>query len=192
MSDLGSHWNDLPFWALDLDAPSTIEAGGPPPHAEIAPASMWAKYTYPARGRRGPVTLTWYQGAEQPALLREKKIPAWGSGVLFVGDGGMLLSDYDKHLLLPEQKFANYQRPKETIPPSIGHHREWLQACKTGAPTTCPFSYAGPLTEANHLGNVAFRAGTKLEWDPKAMRFPNQPDAETFLRREYRAGWSLL
>ena len=40
MSDLGSHWNDLPFWALKLDAPLTIEATGPPPHPEIAPASM--------------------------------------------------------------------------------------------------------------------------------------------------------
>jgi predicted dehydrogenase len=191
MSDLGSHWNDLPFWALDLDAPLTIEAGGPPPHLEIAPASMWARYTYPARGKRGPVTLTWYQGSEQPAPLREKKIPAWGSGVLFVGEAGMLLSDYDKHLLLPEEKFAKYERPKETIPPSIGHHQEWLRACKTGEPTTCPFSYAGPLTEANHLGNVAFRAGTKLEWDAKAMRFPNHPEADKFLRREYRDGWKL-
>ena len=192
MSDLGSHWNDLPFWALDLDAPLTIEAGGPPPHPEIAPASMWAKYTYAARGQRGPVSLTWYQGAEQPALLREKKIPAWGSGVLFVGEGGMLLSDYDKHLLLPEDKFAKYERPKQTIPPSIGHHQEWLRACKTGAPTTCPFSYAGPLTEANHLGNVAFRAGAKLEWDAKAMRFPNRPEADKFLRRQYRDGWKLM
>ena len=191
MSDLGSHWNDLPFWALDLDAPRTIEAGGPPPHAEIAPASMWAKYTYATRGARGPVTLTWYQGAEQPALLKQGKIPAWGSGVLFVGDDGMLLSDYDKHVLLPEEKFATYQRPKESIPPSIGHHQEWLKACKTGAPTTCPFSYAGPLTEANHLGNVAFRAGTRLEWDAGAMRFPNHPDADTFLRRQYRDGWKL-
>jgi len=191
MSDLGSHWNDLPFWALDLDAPVVIEAGGPPPHPEIAPASMWAKYTYAARGQRGPVTLTWYQGAEQPALLKERKIPAWGSGVLFVGEDGLLLSDYDKHLLLPEEKFAQYERPKETIPPSIGHHQEWLRACKTGSATTCPFSYAGPLTEANHLGNVAFRAGAKLEWDAKAMRFPNHPDAEKFLRHEYRTGWKL-
>jgi len=191
MSDLGSHWNDLPFWALDLDAPLTIEAGGPPPHPEIAPASMWARYTYGARGKRGPLSLTWYQGAEKPALLRDKKIPAWDSGVLFVGEGGMVLADYDKHLLLPEDKFAGFQRPKESIPASIGHHQEWLRACKTGEPTTCPFSYAGPLTEANHLGNVAFRAGTKLEWDAKNMRFPNHPDADKFLRREYRDGWRL-
>ena len=49
MSDLGSHWIDLPFWALKLRAPSTIEASGPPPHPEIAPASMQATYEYGAR-----------------------------------------------------------------------------------------------------------------------------------------------
>ena len=191
MSDLGSHWNDLPFWALKLDAPKTVEASGPPPHPEIAPASMSARYEYGARGGLPPVTLTWYQGTSKPALWRESKIPRWDSGCLFVGDRGMILSDYGKHVLLPEKDFADFQRPPQSIPPSLGHHQEWLQACKTGTPTTCHFGYAGPLTEANHLGNVAYRAGKKLEWDPVGMRFPNAPDAERFLRREYRPGWSL-
>ena len=103
----------------------------------------------------------------------------------------MLLSDYGKHVLLPEKEFADFQPPPKTIPPSLGHHQEWLHACKTGAPTTCHFGYAGPLTEANHLGNVAYRAGVELEWDAERMRIPNAPAAERFLRREYRSGWSL-
>lgn len=191
MSDLGSHWNDLPFWALDLDAPTAIEAGGPPPHPEIAPASMWARYDYAARGDRPALSLTWYQGTEKPAIWKEKGIPQWGDGVLFVGEKGMLLSDYGKHVLLPEDRFQDYERPAPFIPDSIGHHEEWLHACRTGEPTTCHFGYAGPLTEANHLGNVAYRAGKRLEWDAAAMRFPNAPSAERYLRREYREGWSL-
>jgi hypothetical protein len=192
MSDLGSHWNDLPWWALDLDAPLTIEAGGPPAHPEIAPASMWARYTYGPRGARPGLTLTWYQGAEKPEILKNGGIPPWGNGVLFVGSEGMLLADYGKHLLLPEAKFANFTRPPQSIPPSIGHHKEWIEACKTGSPTTCPFAtYSGPLTEANHLGNVAYRAGKKLEWDSANMKFPNAPDAEKFLSRTYRDGWVL-
>ncbi|RFC48255.1 MAG: hypothetical protein DVB23_000646 [Verrucomicrobia bacterium] len=191
MSDLGSHWNDLPWWALDLDAPLTIEAGGPPAHPEIAPASMWARYTYGPRGNRPGLTLTWYQGAEKPEILKKGGIPPWNNGVLFVGSEGMLLADYGKHLLLPEAKFANFARPPKTIPPSIGHHKEWIEACKTGKPTTCPFSYSGPLTEANHLGNVAYRAGKKLEWDSAQMKFPNAPEAEKFLSRTYRDGWVL-
>ena len=191
MSDLGSHWNDLPWWALDLDAPLTIEAGGPPPHPEIAPASMWARYTYGPRGSRPGLTLTWHQGAEKPEILKSGGIPPWPSGVLFIGEGGMLLSDYGKHVLLPESKFANFTPPAKSIPPSIGHHKEWIEACKTGGPTTCPFSYSGPLTEANHLGNVAYRAGKKLEWDAKGMKFPNAPEADKFISRMYRDGWSL-
>ncbi len=192
MSDLGSHWNDLPFWALNLDAPLSIESSGPPPHAEIAPASMTATYQYGARNGRAPVKVAWYQGTYRPLLWEQKQIPQWASGVLFVGDKGMLLADYGKHLLLPENQFVDFVRPPQSIPDSVGHHKEWLNACKTGSPTTCHFGYSGPLTEANHLGNVAFRAGKKIEWDAKNMRIPNAPEAERFLKREYRSGWKLL
>ena len=191
MSDLGSHWNDLPFWALKLDAPLTIAASGPPPHRELAPASMSATYEYGARGEMPSVKMVWYQGAAKPPQFTEKLIPQWRDGVLFVGEKGMLLADYAKHTLLPEKDFEGFQPPPRSIADSVGHHREWIQACKTGAPALCHFGYSGPLTEANHLGNLAFRAGKKLEWDTKTMRIPNARDAERFLGREYRKGWML-
>ncbi|MBI1916906.1 MAG: Gfo/Idh/MocA family oxidoreductase [Planctomycetes bacterium] len=191
MSDLGAHWIDLPFWALQLDAPLVVEAGGPPPHAEIAPASMWAAFHYGPRGDLPPVKVTWSQGTERPAALKEKKVPSWGSGVLFIGSKGMLLADYGKHVLLPEKDFAGFKYPTRTIPESIGHHAEWLRACKTGTPTTCHFGYSGLLTEANHLGNIAYRAGKRLEWEARAMRIRNAPEAEQFLGRDYRKGWKL-
>jgi predicted dehydrogenase len=191
MSDLGSHWIDLPWWALKLDAPRTIEADGPRPHPEIAPASMRATYEYGPRGELPAVKLVWYQGVRKPALWEEKKIPQWANGVLFIGAKGMLLSDYGKHVLLPEKEFADYRRPAKTIADSIGHHAEWVRACKTGEPTLCHFGYSGPLTEANHLGNVAYRAGKRIEWDAKNLRIPNAPEAEQFLGREYRSGWKL-
>lgn len=190
MSDLGSHWNDLPFWALKLQAPLTIDSPGMA-HPEIAPASMQATYEFPARGDMPAVTMTWYQGANKPALLAEKKVPQWGNGVLFVGDKGMLLADYSRHLLLPEKQFEGFKRPGPSIPKSLGHYAEWIHACKTGAPTTCNFEYAGWLTESNHLGNVAFRAGKRLEWDAAAMKAKNCPQADAFIHREYRKGWKL-
>jgi predicted dehydrogenase len=191
MSDLGSHWNDLPFWALKLRVPLTVEASGPRPHPEIAPASMQATYEYAAREGMPAVRLTWYQGANKPPLWTEGKIPKWGNGVLFVGERGMLLADYGKHVLLPEKEFAGFVRPKPFIPKSLGHHAEWLAACKSGQQTTCNFEYAGWLTEANHLGNVAFRAGKKLAWDPAAMKAKGCPEADPFIRRDYRKGWKL-
>lgn len=191
MSDLGSHWNDLPFWALDLKAPLNIEASGPPPHPELAPASMQATYEYGPRGDAPGLKLTWYQGVNKPPQFQDGSIPKWDSGVLFVGDKGMLLSDYGRHVLLPEKQFEGFQRPEPFIPASIGHHAEWLHACKTGAPTTCNFEYAGWLTEANHLGNVAYRVGKKLTWDAEKLRCPGTPEADQYLKRAYRAGWEI-
>jgi predicted dehydrogenase len=191
MSDLGSHWNDLPFWALQLDAPIRVQASGGVAHPEIAPASMTAEYEYGARGSLKPCKLTWYQGAHKPQRWLDKEIPQWNSGVLFVGSDGMLLSDYGKHVLLPEEKFNNFTAPDRFIPDSPGQHEEWLLACRTGSPTASPFSYAGPLTEANHLGNVAYRAGGLIEWDSKSMRITNNEAANKFISRVPREGWQL-
>ena len=178
MSDLGSHWNDLPFWALDLKAPLTIEAFGPEPHPEIAPASMSAVYEYGPRGDLPPVKLVWHQGSAKPKPWTEGKIPKWDSGVLFIGDDGMLLADYSKYSLLPEDKFHDYSPPEPFLTRPTGHHAEWIDACKTGSPTGSNFEYAGWLTEANHLGNVAFRVGRKIEWDAEGMQATNAPEAE--------------
>ncbi len=192
MSDLGSHWIDLPFWALKLKSPSTIEASGPPVHRELAPASMSARYTYEASGEQPALTLTWHQGESKPEIWTRGGIPQWPNGVLFIGDKGMILADYGKFTLLPEEKFAGYTPPPQSIPKSLGHHAEWIHACKTGAPTTCNFQYAGLLTEANHLGNVAYRTGKAITWDHEAMRVTNTSEAEPFIRRPaYRSGWVL-
>jgi predicted dehydrogenase len=191
MSDLGSHWIDLPFWALNLKHPLTIEASGPPPHPELAPASMQVTYEYGARGDMPPVQVTWYQGLNKPAIWEEQAIPQWDSGVLFIGDKGMVLSNYGEHVLLPEKQFEDFVPPDPFIPESLGHHNEWIHACKTGEPTTCNFDYSGWLTEANHLGNVAYRTGKKLEWDPENLRAPNAPEADRLIRRAYREPFVL-
>ncbi len=192
MSDLGSHHNDLAFWALKLQAPLAVEAFGPPPHAEIAPASMRAVYEYGPRGDMPAVKLTWHQGAEKPEQWKSGAIPKWNDGTLFIGDKGMLLSSYDKHLLLPEAQFKDFKHPDPTIPHAASHYAEWFEACKTGKPSLANFEYAGWLTEANHLGNVAYRTGKKLEWDAAAMRARNAPEADKFIHREYRKGWEFV
>jgi predicted dehydrogenase len=191
MSDLGSHWNDLPFWALKLQAPLTVEAFGPPAHAELAPASMSATYEYGARGDMPAVKLSWHQGENKPEIWTKKGIPQWGNGVLFIGEKGMLLSDYSKYLLLPEKEFAGVKLPEPSIPRVKNHYAEWIEACKGGKPCLADFQYSGWLTEANHLGNVAYRVGKKLTWDAAKMRATNAPEADKFVRREYRKGWEL-
>jgi len=188
--DFFCHYCDLAFWALKLRHPTSVEAQGPV-HAESAAKWTIAKQEYPARGELPPVTLTWYNGGGYPAFVKEKNIPPWGSAVLFVGSDGMLIADYGRNQLLPAEKFADFKRPDPFIPESIGHHREWIEACKTGGPTTCNFDYSGALTEAALLCNVALRTGKKLTWEAEALKAVGCPEADALLRREYRQGWTL-
>ena len=189
LGDMGCHYMDLVHWALGLRHPVTIEAEGPPPHPETTPAWMIARYQYPYRNAEIPVT--WYDGGKKPRLMKEGTVPNWKDGVLFVGSKGMLLADYRKFRLLPESDFAGFKAPKPSIPASVGHYEEWIQACKHGTPTSCNFDYAGALTEAVLLGNVAYRAGQKIQWDAKNLKATNTPAATNFVQREYRKGWEV-
>jgi hypothetical protein len=103
----------------------------------------------------------------------------------------MLLSDYSKHVLLPEDKFREAKLPDKSIPRVSSHHAEWIAACKGEGKTLADFEYSGWLTEANHLGNVAYRTGKRLEWDAEKLVATNAPEAAQFIRREYRQGWDL-
>lgn len=198
LGDFGCHYMDLPFWALNLRLPKTVEAFcETKPTAEVSPIRLRVEYTFPARqtssrGTLPPLTLNWYDGGLKPtALIEEKNVPNWDNGVLFIGEEGMLIADYGQRMLLPQEKFADYPAPEPTIPKSVGHHQEWINACKTGSETTCHFDYSGPLAETALLGTVAFRVGKKLEWDTARMKATNCPEADQYLSRVYRKGWEV-
>jgi predicted dehydrogenase len=199
MSDLGSHWNDLPFWALKLKTPLTVESSSEvPPHPEIAPASMTAVYEYGPRGDLPAVKVSWHQGENKPQIWKDGKLPTrkngqqWMDGHLFVGDKGMLLSDYQGFVLLPEKDFKDVKLPEKTLPRPGEHHREWLECIRNGTQPSANFEYSGWLTEANHLGNVAYRVGKKLQWDPEKLKATNAREADQYIHRPYRKGWEQL
>lgn len=198
LADFGCHFMDLPHWALDLRLPEWVEpVDGPPVHPEAVPPWLIVRYRYPARTVAGqtlpPVTLTWYHGGRQPPapLLDDEQREYFKSGVLFVGDQGNLLADYGRRQLLPEERFKDFSPPAPSIPDSIGHHKEWIEAIRQGGATTCNFDYSGTLTEAVLLGNVAYRTGRRVEWDAAAGRAGDQAAAEPFLQHTYRPGWRL-
>jgi predicted dehydrogenase len=203
LGDFGCHYMDLPHWALGLRYCSSVEVvDGPPVHPESVPLWLILRYEYPARGNQPPVKLTWYHGGKQPEILPSilpeetdkkgnKKKADWPSGILFIGTKGMILANYGRHVLLPQKNFAGFEPPKPFIADSIGHHKEWIEACKTGGTTTCNFDYSGALAETVLLGNVAYRTGKKLEWDAATLRAKNCPEAQQFVQHQYRKGWKI-
>ncbi|MFH1924171.1 MAG: Gfo/Idh/MocA family oxidoreductase [Planctomycetota bacterium] len=189
LGDMACHYMDLPFWALKLRHPTHCEAEGPEVHPETCPLGLIVRYQFPEREGLPPVGFTWYDGNLIPREVAGERVP--GSGVMFVGSEGKMFADYGSHRLFPTEKFAGYKPPEPTIPPSIGHHAEWIKACKDGSPTTCNFDYSGALTEAVLLGTVAYRTGEKLEWDAANLQATNCPAAEKYIRKEYRPGWEV-
>jgi predicted dehydrogenase len=195
LADLGCHYMDLPHWALNLRQPTTVAATGRKTYQgdNTVPDILQVDYEYPARGSQPPVHLTWYHGVRGPDLAGNTVYDGFASGILFEGERGNLLADYGRHRLLPEDRFRDFQPPRPTIARSPGHHREWLQAILNNDPhTTCDFDYSGALTETVLLGNVAYRAGGgKLQYDAATGRLTGNGNAEQYLRREYRQGWTL-
>jgi predicted dehydrogenase len=193
LADFGCHFMDLPHWALGLRPPLSAEVvDGPAPHRDSTPPYLIVRYEYPAlNGQSKPLKLTWYHGGKKPTLLPATISEKWPSGVLFIGENGTLLADYTRHVILREANFADYAEPKGINSDFTQHHRDWLHAIKTNQPAPSDFAYSGPLTEAALLGNVAFRAGCKIEWDTKHLRAKNCPAADEFIHHEYRPGWKL-
>lgn len=193
LGDMACHLMDLPFWALGLGYPKTIEASSDvPADPEGAPAALTVKYVFPqANGKDLP--LTWYDGYDLPKNLKEMGVPEWGMGIVFVGEEGTLVADYSRLMLFPQDKFKEYKKPEQTIPNSIGHYQEWLKAIKENKPENalCRFDYSGPLTISVLLGTVAYRTGKKLDWDSKTMTVPNVPEAAALLKQPRRDGWGL-
>lgn len=190
MADMACHYMDLAFWALDLKHSIRIAADGPAVDLETTPAGLRVVYEFPARGSLPAVELTWYDGDRRPPLLTELGLADWQNGVLFIGEDGHLIADYDKLVLGPGD-LAALPAPPQFIPKSIGHYQEWIEACKTRGRTTCGFDYSGPLTEAVLLGNVAYRCGRRLDWDAREMRVVNGAFANGLLRSDAREGWRL-
>ncbi len=191
LGDMGCHYIDLAFWALDLRHPNRVRGFGGVPHAETTPPNFTAEWDFPGGGSRAlPVQLRWHDDGVRPARIKALGLDNWGNGVLFVGTEGWLLADYDNHVSGPEAVTKKLAEVKPSIPPSIGHHREWIEACKNGGETTCKFDYSGTLTESVLLGNIAYRMQRSLFWNAKDMKCEGDDAATAMLRESARDGFA--
>ncbi|MDO5554523.1 MAG: Gfo/Idh/MocA family oxidoreductase [Planctomycetia bacterium] len=195
--DMACHLMDLPFWALNLGYPKSVEATCPTDmDPMLCPLDVTARYEFELTdpdGKTRTLPLTWYDGVCRPEVIAEKGLENLGMGIIFVGTDGLLEADYGTIRLYPEAKFADYKRPEPSIAPSLGHHAEWLESIRQDKPLSlCEFQYAGRLSEAVQLGAVSLRAGKKkLLYDAANMKITNCPEANALLARDYRDGWSL-
>jgi predicted dehydrogenase len=196
MGDRGAHTFDPIFWALKLAAPASIEATSCGNTPEVHPLSAIVTFRFPARGNLPPVKLTWYEGTRPPRpedLEDGRQMPGEGGAILIGSKGKIMCGVYGEGpRLFPESKMKEAKLPEKTLPRVNGsHEQDWVRACKSGQPAGADFSYSGPLTEACLLGNVAKRMDARIEWDAANLKVTNLPEANRYVRTEYRKGWSL-
>jgi predicted dehydrogenase len=189
LGDMACHILDPIVWGLGLGAVSTVEAEGPAPHPESGPPWRIVKYEFAA----SPVKLTWYDGGKRPPAELHPGATLPGQGSIVVGEKASMLLIHGGGFKMLGAAAEGFTPPARTLPrpANSDHHGDWIQAIKTGGKAGSNFAYAAVLTEIPHVGNVAHRVGKKLEWDSKSLKATNSPEADRFIRRDYRKGWSL-
>ena len=197
IGDMGAHLIDHSMWALNLGMPSSVETISTPFNGATYPHATMTFYEFPARGPLPPVKLTWYDGGlkpNKPEELGDEELSGEG-GALLIGSKGKLLHEtYGAHpRLLPKSLHDSFGNPPRKLPriPGEAHEMNWVDACKGKQEASCPFEYAARLTEVMLLGIVALKAGKRISYDGPNMRVTNLPQANDYLRREYRQGWSV-
>jgi len=210
LGDLGCHIMDPAFWALKLKYPVSVEGcistywkglwEKTDPKNEQYPRSTIVRYKFPARDGMPEVKLTWWDGGMMPprpeALEPGRRMGDDDGGVLFVGDDGLLMCGcYGKSpRLVPESRMKAYRQPAPTLErvPGGNHEQDWVRACKDGKPACSNFDYSGPFAETVVMGNLAIRHPYReLLWDGEKMEVTNDAEANAYVRRQYRQGWSL-
>ncbi|MDF1741246.1 MAG: Gfo/Idh/MocA family oxidoreductase [Verrucomicrobiales bacterium] len=200
LGDIACHYFDPVFRALNLGAPTSVEAASTRVNDETFPVGSMITWHFPKRGEMAPVTLVWYDGGlrpSRPEMIKDNDTLG-ANGLMLLGDDGCLTSDWNEWKLHPEKKAIEYGAPPKKLERSPGHHAEWIRACKGGEQGGSNFDWAGPMTETILLGNVALRpqlreklTKVKLLWDAENLSFSNCEEANQFLRRDYRAGWEV-
>jgi len=209
LGDMGCHIFDHIYWSLKLCQPESVEAccsmfvreglnWDKEMNTESYPRASIVRYKFPAREGMPPLKLVWYDGGLMPGRPEEleagRQMGDKYGGALYIGEKAKILcgSHGARGLrIIPESKMQQYSKPAKTLERSIGHREEWIAACKGGKPAGANFDYSGPMTEIVLLGNIALRLREKLYWDGDNMTFTNLAEANAYLHRTYRSGWSL-
>ncbi len=208
MGDMGCHTANVVFRSLRLDRLWNPDPAKPKPdrvviriHGEASevdaegyPGWMVVTFEMPARDELPPVKVTVYTGGKQPPeqVMRGDAMTKWGA--LLDGPKGAIFSDCPwntRYALLPKKEFEGFEGPEKSLPRGPGHHGEWIEACKGRGEPFSSFEIGGPLTEFIQLANASILVGEPFEYDALSGQILNNPEANQYLHREYRDGWTL-
>jgi hypothetical protein len=218
---MACHTTNMPVMALKLWDPIAVTAVKNPGifEGETYPASSELMFEFPEREGLPACKFHWYDGGNLPSDEVLNQLPASfleriaqqreggrkTSGAVLIGTKGVLFSPDDygaKYFLLPEDKFADFTPPEQTLPriPFTGggdQRQKWEFVSTVKGEyepgTMSNFGYAGRLTETILVGNLAMRAGEgqRIEWDAKSMTSPNVTAVNEYTYRDYRSGWEI-
>jgi predicted dehydrogenase len=196
LGDMGAHIYDHAFWSLNLGIPTRIQASSSVYNDEFWPLAEMITYEFPARGYMPPVKVTWFDGGLRAPRPFEMDPGTRVNSALYLGDKGVLMhGDYGSNpQLIPKKAMDEFVPPKPWLPRSPGIYEEWIDAIRNNTKSSTDFSYASRLVETMMLGNIAVLMANRnitLEYDPDKMEFTNLPEANAFLKYEYRQGWTL-
>ncbi len=198
IGDMGSHTMDLLWNAVDAKLPTSAEAKGEAFNPDVTPVECESHFEHPKNDWRGPIKVSWYQGGAMPRAPKPFiDLKAIGHGAMFKGSKGFLVGDFDSRMIIPfgdNADLTNYKpRTEETLLPPVGHfQKQWFDACKDPTKkTACDFEYSSEMIEQMLLGLVAYRVGKKIQYDGATGKVTDCPEANEFLSRKYRAGWTL-
>ncbi len=198
VGDMGSHTMDLAWNAIDAHLPTSAEATGDEFNPDVTPVKLEAHFDHPANDWRPAIRVSWYQGGAMPKSPRKYvDLNRIGHGALFEGSRGALVADFHSRILLPSGDDADMRyykkRPDDELLEPIGPFmKEWIDAAKGDLQTSCNFDYGGEMIEQLLLGLVAYRVGSKIQYDGESGRVTNSSEGNALLAREYREGWSLV
>jgi predicted dehydrogenase len=199
--DIGCHIFDAVWKGLGLKPPVSVIAevqkswqDSPERRSDSWPQGDHITWMFPGNDLTDSdiLPLEWFDGEFYPPqeirdLYAGKEYPA-ESAMLIGTEGALLIPHQEMPVLLPEGKLSNYKIPQFE---NGNHYHSFVVACLGGPKNESYFAQTGPMTEAILLGTVAIRVpGMLLEWDSVKMKFPNNPDADKYIRRNYRKGWS--
>jgi hypothetical protein len=183
---------------VDGGLPTSAEAKGDAYNSDVTPVKCESHFELPANDWRGPISVGWYQGGAMPSSPKSHiDLTKISHGAMFKGTKGFLIADFDSRLILPYGNDADmsYYKPrkKEDMLPDLGHfQKQWFDACRDPSkPTACNFGYSANMIEMMLLGLVAYRTGKKIQYDGKTGTSPDTPEANAFMKKEYRDGWNI-